>query len=242
MSPQYREFPDSWAKDSLTEFADLAFNNIVATFANPSKEYPIANEIDRIFHRIIGGLVNPQGILEAILLMRCHAAYRAACLLAMAGMLPEAFTQLRSCLENALYALHICKNPGYDQIWLNRHNNDDSMRESKQKFKMVDVKRTLEATDKSNYSVASTLYDRTIDFGAHPNERASTSSMIMEDRNGGKKIKQTYLSGGTLQQQHAMKSAAQVGLCSLYIFREIFRERFDVLGLTHEMDKYRNIL
>lgn len=242
MTEQYREFPENWASDGPTQFIDLACNNVVATFVQDKEEYPLVRNIDGFYYSIVKHLIDPEGILEAILIMRCHAAFRASFLLGMSGMAPETFVQVRSCLENALYALHINKNPGHDEVWANRHKDDASLKQVKDKFRMVDVMTTLENTDPANHKVAKLLYERTIDFGAHPNERAATSSLIIEERDGSKKIKQNYLAGGTLQQRHAMKTVAQVGLCALYVFREIFTKKFDILGVTNEMDKHRNIL
>lgn len=238
-----RKFPDNWASDSLTEYIDTAINNITATHANDKNEYPLIKEVDSIYLEIAQGLNNPGGrVVESILLLRSHAAFRASAMLAMSGMGPETFVQLRSCLENALYSLHIHKNSGYDKIWLNRHANDKSLKEVKNKFKMIDVKNTLKETDKENYKVVSELYDRTIDFGAHPNEMASTSSLTIEKKDGDIKLQQAYLTGGNMQQRLAMKSTAQVGVCSLYILREIFKNRFNILGLTERLDRLRDML
>lgn len=237
------DFPDNWATDSLSKYIDVAIKNIGATFANDKNEYPLISEIDRIYLEIAQALNNPgERIIEAILLYRSHSSFRAAAMLAMSGMVPETFVQLRNCLENALYSLHIQKNEGYGEIWLNRHTDDDSLKAVKNHFKMVNVKKTLQETDANNYEVAQKLYDRTIDFGAHPNEMASTSSLAITEENGDIKLQQTYLTGGDMQQRHAMKTAAQVGVCTLYILRKIFKERFDILGLTEKLDKLRNVI
>ena len=107
-------------------------------------------------------------------------------------------------------------------------------------IKISDAKNTLKDIDTKNHEVASKLYDRTIDFGGHPNEMAITSSFTIEEKDGDIKLQQIYASGVNMQQRHAMKSAAQVGVCSLYILREIFKERFDILGLTARLDKLRS--
>jgi hypothetical protein len=36
-----------------------------------------------------------------------------------------------------------------------------------------------------------------------------------------------------------MKTAAQVGLCALYIFQHTMKARFEILGLREEMQKLR---
>jgi len=246
MSEQYREFPINWAKDELTNFIDKANSNVVGTFVNNKIEYPIVSTIDNIFLEIISGLVNPQLNIEPLLLMRSHAAYRAAyraaSLLAMAGMNPEVFTQARGCLEISLYALHINRNPGFDEIWLRRHDDKSSLKKTKNEFKFSNVIQTFESEDMKNAVVARNLYERTIDFGAHPNERVVTANLMMEEIIDGQKLSQTYLACNDLPQRHSLKTTAQVGLCSLYAFRLIFKARFDILDLTTQMDNLRSRL
>lgn len=235
-----KDFPDKWGNDKLTEFIDVAITNVTATFYRDKNECPLLIEIDSIFQTIAEALDHPRNrMVESLLLYRTHSAFRASSILAMSGMNPEAFAQLRTCLENALYALHIYKNSGLNEVWLNRHTNEESLKAVKNKFKISDAKNTLKNTDSKNYAVASKLYDRTIDFGAHPNEMASTSGLILEEEGENIKLQPIYASGGNMQQRHAMKSSAQVGVCSLYILREIFKERFDILGLTARLDKLR---
>ena len=128
------DFPDDWTNDSLSEFIDIAVNNIAATYAKDKNEYPLLSEIDSIYLEIAKALNRPgERIVEAVLLLRSHSAFRAAVMLAMSGMLPETFVQLRNCLENSLYSLHIYKNKGHDEIWMNRHVDEDSLRAVKNK-------------------------------------------------------------------------------------------------------------
>jgi len=149
---------------------------------------------------------------------------------------------MRSCLETALYTLHMNRHAGFDELWLRRHDDADALRAVKNEFRISKTFETLGTEDQWNEAVARKLYERTTDFGAHPNERAMTSSLTIEDIEDGKRLQQAYLSGGTLQQRHALKSTAQVGLCALYIFRLVFRERFDILGVTEKLDEVRAVL
>ena len=163
-------------------------------------------------------------------------------MLAMGGQVTESFMVNRVVLENGLYALHIYKNKTAGDIWLNRHRDNQSLRRSKQEFTYQHVIETFKAVNNDIATVADNLYQRTIDFGAHPNERAVTSEIQIVDEAGKQTIKQTYLAGGTLPQTHALKSSAQIATCSLYAFREIYKERFDILGLTERVDNLRNKL
>ena len=149
---------------------------------------------------------------------------------------------LRGVLENALYALHIFKNEETADVWLNRHVDDAAMSKSRTTFSHGRVSQTLRETDADIAKVAEDMYRRTIDFGAHPNERASSSSMQIVTNGDTKTIKQNYLSGGTDAQVHALKSAAQIGICTLDIFRIVFRHRFDILGLRDRVDALKQNL
>lgn len=242
MTQKYREFPASWADDDLTEYFDQAFNNVVATFVRDKTEFPLVNAIDSIFKKAVSALVHPPVIVESALLMRSSVAYRATSLLAMAGMNPEAFVQARSCLEYALYALHINRNSGLDETWLRRHDDEGSLKTTRTAFSFAKVIKTLEDEDPRNAQVARKLYERAIDFGAHPNEMAITANLTLEGDKENRTLIQTFLGGGTIQQRHSLKTTAQVGLCALYTFRRIFCERFDTVGLTERMDVHRSVL
>ncbi|MBU2479325.1 MAG: hypothetical protein KKA36_09570, partial [Gammaproteobacteria bacterium] len=168
----FKELPNTWGSDSLTAHIDGAIDNIAATVAKNSAEYSSLNKVDSCYNSIVGGLINPPGFLEGLFLMRAHVAFRASCMLAMSGHSPETFPVLRSCLENALYALHINQNKGLDDLWLRRHDNPSMEKKVRAEFSYRNVIKTLETVDAENHKVAVSLYQRAIDYGAHPNERS----------------------------------------------------------------------
>jgi hypothetical protein len=49
-----------------------------------------------------------------------------------------------------------------------------------------------------------------------------------------------YLEGDSIQLRLALKTTAQVGVCSLSLFRSIYKERFDILGVTGAIDHIKN--
>jgi len=91
MPPVYREFPESWAKDTFTSFLDMAIGNLVTTTDRDKNEYPLVEKLDDAFLDVVRALVNPTAIVEAVLLMRGHASFRSAAILALGGLNPEAF-------------------------------------------------------------------------------------------------------------------------------------------------------
>ena len=191
---------------------------------------------------MVDNLLNPLDFLPGMFLMRAHSAYRGACRLAMSGQCPESFILLRNCIENSLYALHVFKHDGTEEIWVRRHNDDDSLKAVKAEFTYRNVSGTLEEENPDIAATTKGLYERCIDFGGHPNERAITSSMKIKETENGKEYQQVYLSGDTIEMDHAIKSTAQVGLSSLFIFRSIYKERFDILNITQRIDTLKDQL
>ncbi len=235
MSTTIRNFPPNWGNTHLTKHIDQAIFNVASTFANDNSWYPFLEKVDNSYQKIVDALVIQKNLLEGLFLMRSHAAYRAGSLLAMSGHNSETFPIIRSCLEYALYAIHLYKNEALCEAWIDRHRDENSLKLVKRGFTFSTVIDTLKSVDPENYLVAKDLYERTIDFGGHPNERAVTSSLEVNHDGAKSTYKQDYLSGGTEVHMHAVKSTAQVGLCSLLIFEQIYKEKFAIIGVSDEL-------
>jgi hypothetical protein len=230
--------PPRWEDDPLSAFVGQSFRNALATFVHKSEAYGLLLRVDTAYLKIAENLVRPPNVLSALLLLRSHSAYRAGCRLALSGQASETFPLLRASLEYALYALHIHIDETLEEVWMRRHDDFDAMRQVKKKFQHVSVIATLRNCDNQLCPIIESLYERTIDFGAHPNERAVTGSMIMNEENGGVELQQIYLHSDSLSLDHVLKTTAQIGVGSLCIFQHIFRERFELLGIgdiIHEL-------
>lgn len=179
-----RFLPPHWAEDDFSEAMGQAFANVLGSFVRLKKDYELCHRVDRAFFKVATHMLEPKDLLAPFLVMRSHSAYRAACQLAMAGQAVEAFPVLRLCLECSLYALHINRNPGFGEIWLRRGENEASKQLCRKNFQLFKVLKTLEKWDRRLYPHIKILYERTIDFGAHPNEMAVTGSMqILREAN-----------------------------------------------------------
>jgi hypothetical protein len=169
--------PLGWGGDKLSDFLEAVRSQQFATFANDlGGFYSVLREVDLCFVTITENLTNPKNLLAAVLLVRSHAAYRAACATGMGTQLPETLVLLRSCLEYAAYGLHLNANPPLAETWLKRHDDTAARRAMKKAFLGVEVEQTIEATDKELARIYKELYERTIDFGGHPNLRGVVSS------------------------------------------------------------------
>jgi len=227
--------PPDWGSDGLSEFIELAYKQRWATFYNKKQWFQRLTEIDSCFVQFAKGWTNPGNSLTPLLFLRCHAAYRATCEHAMAGQNPEAFVLLRSCLEYAGYALHISRNPSLGEVWLKRHDNSNSINRVKNEFSIKNIRNTIKITNIHIEEIFADLYKRAIHFGGHPNEFAVTTNTKIVTRPGGVLFQSLYLSGDNLSLDHAIKSTAQCGICALEILKDIFPERFELLGISENI-------
>ena len=217
-----KPLPPKWTNDSLSDFADAAFRNMLATFVQKKPQFGMLIEIDGLYVEIGKSLSHPENVLAPLFVTRSHSAYRTGCQLASGGQVSEAFCVLRACLECALYCLHIYEHDSLGEVWLRRHDTEASLNASRKKFSHGKVIATLRKTDPKLCSTIQGLYERTIDYGGHPNERSITGSMKMEASEDEVGVKQYYLHGDSLYLEHGLKSSAQIGLGGLYILRHRF--------------------
>ena len=125
------------------------------------------------------------------------------------------------------------------EVWLRRHDDDASLQAVRNGFRHARVMGTLQCTDARLYEKMHLLYERTIDFGAHPNERAVTGSMKRVGETDSEAYHHMYLHGDGVSLEQALKTTAECGLGSLLVFRFIFAERFALLGISEKMDRLR---
>ena len=233
---------EKWGKDDLSSFIDSAQHNELATFDNNKKAYQTLKDVDGIYHGMSESLANTKSLIPSLLLLRSHSAYRGASRLTLSGQIPESFVLARSCLEYALYALHIEKNEKLSDIWMNRHKDSDGLKACRKSFKHINVMETLKSVSAKEHDVVQKLYERTIDFGGHPNELAVTSSLKIRHDPEKINFEQFYLVGDSLQLDHGIKSVSQIGLASLFVLRFIWKQRFDMAGYTAKMDTLKSKL
>jgi hypothetical protein len=231
--------PPAWGEDDLTKFFDSALRNSWATFANFRSEYGRLSGVDQALHKLIGNLNFTGEWFVGFFLLRVHSTFRAATSLAMSGQVPEAYVLLRSCLENALYGFYIFRNPSAQAIWLGRHDSEKAKKKVRTEFTIRNLINTFATSDARGAKVVETLYERTIDMGAHPNEMGMMQSLKMSKEEKYVHFGITYLHGDTPSLRLCLKTTAQVGVCVLDIFQRIFKERFDILGLTEELSQLK---
>jgi hypothetical protein len=230
-----QRIPPNWTEDSLSKFIQDTIDNTYATFHNLKPPYNKLKDIHVVFYKIVDNTDNTPDWFSTFFLVRSHSALLGAVRLALSGQVPEAYMVLRGCLENALYGFYVARKPESRETWLRRHDDEDSKKRVKKEFKISNLIDLLEKEDDILRNIASNLYERTIDYGGHPNERALLSVATKNEDEHKIRFQSAYLIGNEPALELCLKSCSQIGICSLSIFQMIYKARFDILGLSDEL-------
>ena len=236
--------PTGWSDDDLTKFLDIARQHQLATFANKKSATQMIIEIDRSYCRVIDDWrENPPDLkLPLLLFFRAHCSYRAAASCAFAGHAIELFPLLRSMLEQGGYAILLNDDSELKKVWLSRENSRTARDKVRKKFTIGNIKSAIASSNPALARLVDSLYERTIDFGAHPNELSVKGGVRVEEVATQKQVSNIYLHDGGLVLEHSLLTLAQVGACVLLIFQEIFREQFERLDISSELLRLREKL
>lgn len=240
--PGLGERPPGWGKDALTTFLEMAFHNRLATFDNKPEVRKLVS-IDAAYVTVFVGKpwVNPGASIAPMFFVRCHSVWRSTVEHAMSGQVAEVYAPGRLALEYAAYAAHIDASKELGEVFLRRHDNDASLQACKSAFRAEKLSRTIKMMDTGSADRFEKLYQRAMDYGAHPNERAVTTSLTIDNDAdpAGPVFEQKPLHGEGLQLDHALRTTAQIGMTCLDIFALIFPARFADVGVTNQLPSLR---
>ena len=228
-----KQRPDGWRDASLFSFVEDSWSNALATFHAMPEQARRLELIDSMFAQFSrNGLTNPDNYLAALLFIRAHTAYRVAAGLALATPI-ESYSVIRSSLEYAGYALLCQERPEAAEAWLRRDESPESLARVRREFTQARVRHVIKSFDHKVADRYQYLYDEAISWGAHPNEKALTTSLrIVHDPIEKVKALQVIMlpHGGNIHKL-ALRRCAEIGLCVLEIFALIYPERFQLLGI-----------
>jgi hypothetical protein len=226
--------------DNLEAFFEVVTNNQKANARRFPDAYNIVRRVNICLSTAGKHLVNPEPVMAGLLFLRCQYAYKTAVGLALAGQVSEAFVLTRSCLEYAGCAIIIFQNPALETTFMNRHAAAGGISAHRQAFHFGNMKQAISTYDTALATNFELFYQRSIDFGAHPNPHATFSTMQMTP---GQEAQNSFTALAMVTDadvvRHALKSVAQVGLTGLFIFQRIFKAKFELLGIRQEMDALR---
>jgi hypothetical protein len=221
---------------SLQEFFDTLRSAQRANRAKFPVWYDIIERTDRCFVRAGENLINPEPAMTGILLLRCQYAFKTAAGMALAGQVVETFVMQRSVLEYAGYCLVICKTPSLEGVFLGRHTSTEAMTAQKEAFKIRPVKLAVRRCDMTLADHFDEDYERSINFGGHPNPHAALSATVPDEREGLNRFTVLAIRSDPAIVEHALKCTAQVGMTALCVLQHVFKEKFELLGIRQEID------
>jgi hypothetical protein len=144
----------------------------------------------------------------------------------------DSYPLQRSCLESAGYARLIFTSPQLSEQWLKREDDP----ETKSRFTNRAVRESIASSNTVLARIYQELYERSIDFGAHPNEKSVTLNMVKESMTT-QTLQFRILPGDGLVLDHALRTCAQVGICALKVLDLVFGEQFAKLDIKEKIER-----
>ena len=231
-----------WGDDPLSSFFKDAEYNDRASSLNLPAIYALLQRVHCAF-RCVNAAVEKDHrealLVPRVLIVRTHSSFLAAIRLAMSGQLSESYAILRVAIEQAWYALHIAKDPqapNRSTMWLCRHDDDASKAKCKSEFSVQRVRSTHEALDPITADLLHQLYETTIDFGAHPNQRGLLSSMRRAETQTDTTYQVGILHPEPVARSLSLKTCVEVAVGVLKVFQLVFPERFRIMSLDTEIE------
>jgi hypothetical protein len=218
-----RTRPDEWQRGFLFPFIEECWSNSVAVVGNNNVIAARLTAIDALFQETHQG-IKPATWIEitpSLLMLRSFSAFRASVMVAL-SLPSDCYPVQRLCLESAGYAKLMTKTPDLAKVWLRR---DENPAEAKSSFTVRAVRDAIATDDEQLAAIYQALYEQSIDFGAHPNEKGVLGSVLAESIGTGV-LQFAMLGANEMAVQHALRCCAQAGICSLKVFNLIFGDHF----------------
>ncbi|SEQ52089.1 hypothetical protein SAMN05428969_3343 [Devosia sp. YR412] len=233
-----RERPDGWKDGGLFPFIEEGWGNSLATFANKNILCRRLTEVDTLFMDIQSDLkvLRTTQLVPSLLFMRAFGAFRSTVAVSLA-MPTDAFALMRSSLESAGYALYIYGDETLAEAWLRRDESKKTRQTVRDRVTQGLVKDAIKAVDVQLLGTYSTLYERAIDFGAHPNEKAVLTNLASASIRDASSIQYKLLGGDGPLLDGALRSSVQAGICVLRIFQYVFPERYASIDMTSRIHR-----
>ena len=222
-----------WAKDPLSEYVENIFEKARTSCCEYRWYYKSLLAVHELFLDVVSNLPKPIHSVAPFFMARSHASFLAAVTLALGGQTPECYSLLRGCIENALYWFYIWKNPSLETVWIDRHKGDEQRKACKTSFQMGGIMKSLQETDARAHRYVSTLYDRTIDRGAHPN-MMSVFTMIKRGRKPNT-VEFAYLTRNRIVLRSCYQDAIHIGLSAMMLYCVAYGDQVDTSSVRKEI-------
>jgi hypothetical protein len=233
--------PPAWGNDRLSMFFRDADYNARVTAANYPQVFESLKRADSALHLARETLEKDSGwvrLVPRFLLVRVHSSILAAVRAGMSGQVGEAFVLLRSGIEQSWYALHMATGPEAERrtdIWLKRNEGAAETAACRTEFTVKNVRSTHEGLDPVTAAQLQQLYEKLIDYGAHPNQMGVFTSLGSQESATDVTFSVGILYPSELPVMVTLRLSMAVAIGALKIFGLIYPERFVLMGLDSEI-------
>ena len=227
---------DQWADHPLAHFLAGAWRNTVRTFSREHAHYEALAEIDAVFRQLVEHASQGTERLACSMLVRTHGSLLAASSLALSGQVAESYVLMRNALGSALQGIFLAGNAERQQIWIARADDDQAAELMQSTFADGSMLEHLRELDGTTAAIFERLYQRTIDRGAHPNAHGR---FVHSGVDQPVDFARAYLITDDDVQRMALRSAAQVGICTLSMFYYVYGELYRAHKLDARLAKLR---
>lgn len=176
-----------WGKDKLTYEIEAAFCNIGVSFINLKPYFELLQKADEVFVDACELMTwkTLDGFITHSLFCRARGCFFGAVRLSCSGQLTETWVLLRALIENSLYGFYILGNPKRAEIWTNRHENEDSRNDCRNTFAIGKIFSELRDRSTAIAQESQDFYNKSIDWGGHPNERSLFPNIVLKQDDSG---------------------------------------------------------
>lgn len=178
----------------------------------------LCSEVDTLFEMAAKDAASKsQPPACALLNLNARALYWAAVRIALSGHTAASFPVLRACLEAACYSNEIAHRPDLQTIWLDRHQNSESMKACRSVFgKAVDQScKRFGKRMPDNAGLVMGMYQSMIDDGAHPNVRSVLRRLQINETDTHVELQLNLLSGHVAE--YALFCCFEIGLFTTWV-------------------------
>jgi len=147
-------------------------------------------------------------------------------------------SRIRRFISNGYF---IFKHPELAELYFKRDENLQTKREMRRKFKNQAIINEFKADDKALGDAVETLYERVIDYGAHPNKKSLSSVLKKIDLEDSIRFELSYSTNNPLVIRLGLKTATQVGIACLKIAEKVLPERFTIVGLADKIKQLSRV-
>ncbi|MBN2584048.1 MAG: hypothetical protein JXL80_13365 [Planctomycetes bacterium] len=223
-----------WGESALSRFMEDMHHNSFATHANRPPLFARWCSIDETFtlaEKCEFSRRDESRFILPFFLNRSHSAFRGGVHLCSGGMTTETYILARACLENACYAFLIHDDKDKAWVWAKRGDTDEDTKKCRKVFTMPAAGEAIAKCHEPLFRWSRRLYDRTIEYGAHPNVNGLlTTASVGEDLSFVQ-----MAAPGTQAWQWGAQSLCEVAVCVLRLFEIIFESEFRKSGTSQRI-------